>query len=157
MITPKSEHAASPESTRKIACVEWHDAEVGAIILHGDDPSVIEFTHLPVYHEVHAEKFEIWSYRASLQLFSVRKVLLEGEARNPDYVSDAVAFGDDGVFTSGMLPINEQVDVDRIEVVFGSGRRIEFQCRHVQLVLREAIEHIEDWEGPLVSESASPP
>jgi hypothetical protein len=150
MIRSRGDRAEDPE-LRKIACVEWHDAEVGAIILQAHDPSVIEFTHLPVYRELHAEKFEIWSYRASLQLFGVRKVLIEGEGEDPDYISDAIASGDNGVFTSGMLPINEQVGVDRIEVVFGSGRKLELQCRYVQLVLREAIKHVEDWDGPLNS------
>lgn len=138
-----------PVDAGTIACVEWHDAKVGAMIIRMDDSSAIEFAHLPVYHQVAVEKFHLWSYRASLQLFGLRRFVLEGASGDADYISDVVVFGDDGIVSSGRLPIDEQIAVDRIELIFGSGRSFAFECSRVRLVLNEAIEYVEDWDGPL--------
>jgi hypothetical protein len=134
---------------QKIACVEWHDAQVEAVVVHSEDPSALEFVHLPVYHEVSAEKFQLWSYRATLQIFGLHRLSLDGAGGDADYISNAVAFGDNGLVTSGTLSVGERVPVDRLEVVFGSGRKVELCCSHVRLVLQERLEYVEDWDGPL--------
>jgi hypothetical protein len=131
--------------------VEWHDAKVDEIIVRPNDPSEIKFTHLAVYHEVSAEIFHIWSYRATLQIYSLSKLQLDGEGGRADYISDIVASDEGGAVTSGMLPIKEHVAVNTIEVIFGSGRTVGIACSHVQLVLHEPLRHVEDWEGPLIS------
>jgi hypothetical protein len=136
-------------STRRIACVDWHDGEVGTVLLRLDGTSVISFTHLPVYHEINIDKFEIWSYRAALHVFGLQRCLLDGPAGDVDYISDVHAVGDDGLVNSGLLPIDVKVAVEKVEMIFGSGRKLEFYCSHVRLVLEETLEHVENWDGPL--------
>src|SRR5215212_6372452 len=135
----------------RIACVEWYDAEVHAIVLRSEEPSVIEFAHLAVYHETSPDNCQIWSYRASLQIFELRKFELEGASGQADYISDLTASGEAGSLTAGLIDTGERLAVERIEIFFGSGRKINIECRHVQLVIGQPVEHVEDWKGPLVS------
>jgi len=44
----------------QIVFIEFHDAEVDAVVVHMNGASSIHFTHLPVYHERAQEKFELW-------------------------------------------------------------------------------------------------
>jgi hypothetical protein len=133
----------------RIAFIEFHDAEIDAIVVQMNGVSSIHFTHLPVYHQRAPEKFEVWSYSASLQLNGVQRVLVNGAAGDADYVSNAVAFDDDGLVNSGRIPVEQRLPVSKIELQFGSGRTVEISCSEMRLTLEEAMEHVEDWLGPL--------
>jgi hypothetical protein len=133
----------------EIACVEFHDARVDAFVVQMDDRSVIHFAHLPVYHQLAAEKFELWSYRARIELIGVQRVVVDGRAGDADYISDAVGFDDNGLVNSGRIPVDKPIPLSRIGLQFGSGRIAEITCSAMRLMLEEALEYVEDWIGPL--------
>jgi hypothetical protein len=131
----------------RIALIELHDARIAAIVIGGGRPVTVVFEHLPVYREREVNRFEIWSYRASLELFDVDNVTIEGAAGESDYVSDAKAI--DAETSIEWELFLQRRSVSRVEITFGSGRTAVIRCREARLILSEALRHVEDWAGPL--------
>ena len=129
-----------------IALVEPHDARVAAITLIGDAVS-ISFAHIPVYHQLMHESCEIWSYSGQLALYGVSSGEVRGIQVGQADVSDATVFADDQrVPWTSLL---QRRDAQKVTVVFTSGCSLEILCRQAWLNLEKAIEHIENWTGPL--------
>jgi hypothetical protein len=138
---------AAGDERGEIALIEAHDAKIDTVVLRTDQTCVIHFRHLAVYHARAAEDFAIWSYRAFLELRGVDHFLWEGGSPTTDYVSDAFVFRDDAAIDWTRLL--QGSPSTRIEMTFGSGRRIDIRCCEAQLTLQEPLKHFEDWHGPL--------
>lgn len=131
-----------------IALIEMHDARVEDLRLPMNGSCVIRFKHLPVYHNRGTNRFVIWSYLAALELRAVARVVVDELWTNADYVSDGTVLrGSEELSWQSLL---EQQPVSKVEMTFGSGRRIIVECEKAQLVLHEAVREIEEWIGPLV-------
>jgi hypothetical protein len=137
----------------EIGLIEFHDAEIESILVGVDGSMRIQFTHLPVYHMKSVEKFEIWSYRAAFEVTGVERLRIEGPPKDVDYVSDTTVTTATGRTLDWRMLLDRQ-PIAAVSIVFGSGRTVDAKCSHAQLVLQEAVEHVEDWTGPLV---AKPP
>jgi hypothetical protein len=135
----------------RIAFIEFHDAEVKSVVIEMDGGADIQFTHLPVYHEIDTERYAVWSYTAVLRLTGVRSIGIGGPFEPNDYLSDALGTDDDGRIESGLIPIDQVIPLSAITLRFGSGRTVEVSCDGLRLVLQDAMEHTEDWVGPLSS------
>lgn len=134
-----------------VAFVEWHDAEIESIFidLSVEELSTVCFNHLPVYYSNAKDIFEIWSHRATLKIFGFKGAAIAGGYGEADYVSEARLYRNDTLFDERDFLPDTRLTIDTLEIVCGSGRRVTITCRELLLVLGEAVEHIEDWVGPL--------
>jgi hypothetical protein len=133
-----------------IALIEPHDGRIESLVLPAAGPSRIELAHLAVYREVSVEHYEIWSYRATLEIDGVERVRIDGSADESDRIIDGIAVIG-GREVDDWRELLERKPVTEIKLSFGSGRTIEIQCQHAQLLLHQTLRHVEDWNGPLTS------
>ena len=138
----------SKSNPTDIALVEMHDARVEELRIPMNGSCVLRFEHLTVYRERAAERFAIWSYRASLELREVERVVVNEARIDHDYVSDGSALRGSEELPWQTLLHRQQVS--RVEFTFGSGRQIEIDCKEAHLILDEAVRVIEEWTGPLL-------
>jgi hypothetical protein len=131
-----------------IALIEAHDARVEDLRMPMNGSCVVWFKHLAVYRARGSERFAIWSYPASLELRKVTRVIVDEAIIDGDYVLDGIILrGSEELPWQALL--NPQA-ISRLQLTFGSGRRIEVDCEEAHLVLGEAVREIEEWIGPLV-------
>jgi len=141
----------SAESDRNaIALIEPHDGRIESLVLSPEGPTYIDFAHLAVYREVSAEHYEIWSYRATLDILGLESANVDAPADESDRIIDGIAVIDSRELDNWRELLDRQ-PVTEIKLSFASGRTFEIQCRHAQLILREAVRHVENWEGALTT------
>jgi hypothetical protein len=141
------------EPSGAIALIEPHDGKVDAVVIIGNGCTRIEFAHLAVYHQRDTEMFEIWSYRAILEANGVDRLIVEGCSEVADYVDDGAVLLDSEELVDWKELLTSK-PVTQIKITFGSGRTIDIHCHDAQLRLQQPIKHVEDWSGPLYSQSA---
>jgi hypothetical protein len=76
----------TPEEMRVLhtALIEPHDARVESVVLPMDGSCEVRFKHLAVYKSRGGDRFVIWSYRAALELESVRRIIVDDSMSDSD-------------------------------------------------------------------------
>ena len=138
----------------QIAHIEFHDARVAGISVMPSGIVRVEFKHICVYFKVEEEFCEVWSARAVLQLEDVNRIEFRGAFQTDDYISEGSLFDETGTEITAELTVDQVGLAKRLVLLFaGSGSEALFSMRTARFVLEELLAKLEDWKGPLSSQS----
>jgi hypothetical protein len=130
------------------AFIDFHDATVMSITLHGDASAILTFGSINLFYASGPDEYDVWECSASIACYEVRRLKVIGTLDSHSWVSDGSMMNAEEQVAS--LTADES-PVLSMSLSLMSGTDVQLSMAAAKIVDVNRVKYLEKWTGPLVS------
>ncbi|HTY55848.1 MAG TPA: hypothetical protein VMB26_11630 [Candidatus Binataceae bacterium] len=129
------------------AFIDFHDAVISSVKLHGDSSATISFENLNCFYAVGPDEYEVWACAADISCYGLRALELKGRLDSSVWVSHGSML--DAQQSEVLALSTEESQISSLSLTLLSGTEIRLSVGSARLETLKRLEQLEKWTGPL--------
>ena len=134
---------------KQIAFVEAHDSRLEAMTIRPGGSVILLLARLGVYASSGADRYDIWSHRAELQLEGVTQLHVTGAVPDDGWIVDHAVIGTAERQPQLLDCLEQPVPIREFALTFRDGTRLTLSAQTMAIRLKDDGAVVDSWEGPL--------